>query len=87
MVLLINFFEHSVLDVWPPVSQDTLRFELRHKEIVDRSNRYPHRNALLGRTTTPEELAYLSELGSSFKVFRRRFCYVFSSYSRIFQVG
>lgn len=49
-----------------PGMEDTLRFELRHKEIIDRFGRYPHRNALLGRTSTPEELAYLSEPGSSF---------------------
>ena len=28
--------------------EDTVRFELRHKEIIDRFGRYPHRNALLG---------------------------------------
>ena len=49
-----------------PGMEDTLRFELRHKEIIDRFGRYPHRNALLGRTSTPEELVFLSEPGSSF---------------------
>ena len=49
-----------------PGMEDTLRFELRHKEIVDRSNRYPHRNAILSRTSTPEEPAFLGEPGSSF---------------------
>jgi uncharacterized protein (DUF924 family) len=32
-----------------PGLEDSLRFELRHKEIIDRFGRYPHRNALLGR--------------------------------------
>ncbi len=41
-------------------------FELRHKAIIDRFGRYPHRNALLGRTSTPEELAFLKEPGASF---------------------
>jgi uncharacterized protein (DUF924 family) len=41
-------------------------FELRHKAIVDRFGRYPHRNAVLGRQSTEEELAFLSEPGSSF---------------------
>ena len=41
-------------------------FELRHKAIVDRFGRYPHRNAVLGRESTPEELAFLQEPGSSF---------------------
>ena len=41
-------------------------FELRHKAIIDRFGRYPHRNALLGRVFTPEELVFLSEPVSSF---------------------
>ncbi len=41
-------------------------FELRHKAIIDRFGRYPHRNAILGRASTPEELAFLTEPGSSF---------------------
>lgn len=41
-------------------------FELRHKAIIDRFGRYPHRNAVLGRQSTPEELAFLKEPGSSF---------------------
>ena len=40
--------------------------ELRHKAIVDRFGRYPHRNAVLGRESTLEELAFLQEPGSSF---------------------
>ena len=46
--------------------QHTYDFELKHKAIVDRFGRYPHRNALLGRESTPEELAFLKEPGSSF---------------------
>lgn len=41
-------------------------FELRHKGVVDRFGRYPHRNALLGRASTDEELAFLQQPGSSF---------------------
>ncbi len=47
-------------------AQHSLDFELRHKAIVDRFGRYPHRNAILGRASTPEELAFLAEPGSSF---------------------
>ena len=43
-----------------------LDFELRHKAIIDRFGRYPHRNAILGRTSCAEELAFLAEPGSSF---------------------
>ena len=49
-----------------PGMEDTLRFELKHKAIIDRFGRYPHRNAILGRESTPEELAFLSEPGSGF---------------------
>lgn len=45
---------------------DNLQFELRHKAIVDRFGRYPHRNAILGRVSTPEEEVFLTEPGSSF---------------------
>jgi len=41
-------------------------FELRHKAIIDRFGRYPHRNAMLGRQSTEEELAFLTQPGSSF---------------------
>jgi uncharacterized protein (DUF924 family) len=41
-------------------------FELRHKAIIDRFGRYPHRNAILGRASTAEEIAFLQQPGSSF---------------------
>lgn len=47
----------------PPENHD---FELRHKAIIDRFGRYPHRNALLGRESTPQELEFLTQPGSSF---------------------
>lgn len=43
-----------------------LDFEQRHKAIIDRFGRYPHRNAVLGRTSSPEEEAFLATPGSSF---------------------
>jgi len=43
-----------------------LCFELRHKDIIDRFGRYPHRNALLERTSSDNELVFLSEPRSSF---------------------
>jgi uncharacterized protein (DUF924 family) len=43
-----------------------LNFEKKHKVIIDRFGRYPHRNALLGRVSTPEELAFLTQPNSSF---------------------
>jgi len=37
-----------------------------HQGIIDRFGRFPHRNAVLGRTSTPEELEFLQQPGSSF---------------------
>ncbi len=36
-----------------------LNYEIAHKEIIDRFGRYPHRNAALGRTSTPEEIEWM----------------------------
>lgn len=41
-------------------------FELQHKAIVDRFGRYPHRNEVLGRQSTPEEVKFLKLPESSF---------------------
>ncbi|PCH63117.1 MAG: hypothetical protein COC19_01700 [SAR86 cluster bacterium] len=43
-----------------------LRFELRHKAIIERFGRYPHRNKILHRQSTDEELIFLQQPGSSF---------------------
>jgi uncharacterized protein (DUF924 family) len=45
---------------------NNLDFELKHKKIVDRFGRYPHRNAILGRKSSAEELVFLEEPNSSF---------------------
>jgi len=44
----------------------TLEFELKHKAIIDRFGRYPHRNDILGRVSSAEELEFLQQPGSSF---------------------
>jgi uncharacterized protein (DUF924 family) len=46
--------------------QDNHAFELKHKAIIDRFGRYQHRNEILGRPSTAEELAFLEQPGSSF---------------------
>lgn len=48
------------------VNDYALAFELKHKVIIDRFGRYPHRNAILGRASTAEEIAFLQEPDSSF---------------------
>lgn len=49
-----------------PGLEDNYAFELKHKAIIDRFGRYPHRNRVLGRPSTPEELAFLDQPDSSF---------------------
>ena len=49
-----------------PGLEEQLHFEHRHRDIILRFGRYPHRNAILGRPSTPEELAFLDQPGSSF---------------------
>jgi uncharacterized protein (DUF924 family) len=49
-----------------PGMEETLRFERAHQAIIARFGRYPHRNAILGRESTAEELVFLSEPGSGF---------------------
>ena len=43
-----------------------LEFEIKHKAIIDRFGRYPHRNELLNRKPTKEEIEFLKTPGSSF---------------------
>jgi len=41
-------------------------YAVRHMEIIERFGRFPHRNEVLGRRTTPEEEEFLTQPGSSF---------------------
>jgi len=45
---------------------NTLAFEHKHKAIIDRFGRYPHRNSILGRVSTLEEEEFLKQPGSGF---------------------
>jgi uncharacterized protein (DUF924 family) len=49
-----------------PGLESNLDFELRHQAIIERFGRYQHRNQILGRASTPEEIDFLSQPGSSF---------------------
>lgn len=55
----LNLFES--LDI-----EGNLKFEKIHKDIIDRFGRYPHRNKVLQRETTPEEIEYLTNNQESF---------------------
>jgi len=43
-----------------------LEFELKHKKIIEKFGRYPHRNKALGRQSTNDEIEFLTQPGSSF---------------------
>jgi uncharacterized protein (DUF924 family) len=62
--LLIH--EQALVLFAQPGMENTLKFERRHQAIIARFGRYPHRNAILGRVSTPEEVAFLALPGSSF---------------------
>ena len=47
-------------------AKNNVVFAERHRDIVKRFGRFPHRNQILGRATTPEEAEFLSEPNSSF---------------------
>ncbi|WP_347454626.1 DUF924 family protein [Acinetobacter thermotolerans] len=47
-------------------NQANLEYEIKHKIIIDRFGRYPHRNQILGRESTEEELSFLTQPDSSF---------------------
>ena len=67
-------FEHSEsladqersCELMKPLGDEICRYALRHKEIIERFGRFPHRNAALGRASTPEEIEFLKTPGSGF---------------------
>lgn len=46
--------------------QLNLDFEIKHREIIERFGRYPHRNLVLGRVSIEQELLFLQQPGSAF---------------------
>lgn len=46
--------------------EGVLDYAHRHRGVIARFGRFPHRNAILGRASTPDELAYLAQPGSGF---------------------
>lgn len=46
--------------------QNNLDFEYQHKAIIDRFGRYPHRNRILGRQSTEDEIEFLKKPNSGF---------------------
>jgi uncharacterized protein (DUF924 family) len=65
----VALFER-LLEAVPAEERETfagfLDFAERHRRIIARFGRFPHRNAILGRQSTAEEIEFLKEKGSSF---------------------
>ena len=65
----VNLFQ-SLLEHVPPPHRPTFRgyldFAVQHRDVIARFGRFPHRNRVLGRTTTDAERVFLSQPGSSF---------------------
>jgi uncharacterized protein (DUF924 family) len=67
-------FEHSesladqerACELMRPLGDEQYDYALRHKAIIERFGRFPHRNAILGRESTPEEVEFLKQPGSGF---------------------
>lgn len=49
-----------------PETAEMVRYAQRHYDVIERFGRYPHRNAILGRPSTKDEIAFLSQPGASF---------------------
>jgi uncharacterized protein (DUF924 family) len=65
-VALFSAFRDSLMGKLRERASNSVRFAERHRDIVRRFGRFPHRNALLGRASTPDELEFLKQPGSSF---------------------
>jgi uncharacterized protein (DUF924 family) len=63
---LYRALAEEVPENWRKSFDFYLDFAVRHKAIIDRFGRFPHRNAILGRESTPEEIEFLKEPGSGF---------------------
>ena len=49
-----------------PETEDAPRYALRHRDVIRRFGRFPHRNVALGRASTPEEIEFLKQPASRF---------------------
>ena len=65
----VRLFQRLATEVAPVWRKDYTGFSDyagHHRDIVERFGRFPHRNKILGRNSTPEELEFLQQPGSSF---------------------
>jgi uncharacterized protein (DUF924 family) len=65
----VAHFERLVADAppqWRRFAEGNAKYARLHFEIVERFGRFPHRNAILARASTPEEIEYLKSNGENF---------------------
>lgn len=62
----VRVHEEAMILFALPGLENNLDFEIKHKVIIDRFGRYPHRNEILGRESTAEEIEFLKQPNSSF---------------------
>jgi uncharacterized protein (DUF924 family) len=65
----VRLYEGIVADApapWQPAAGNFLKFARLHCELIERFGRFPHRNAILGRASSPAEAAYLAAGGENF---------------------
>jgi len=58
--------QHRSLALFGALDPGDMEYARRHYEIIARYGRFPHRNAILGRESTPDEIEFLAQPGSSF---------------------
>lgn len=59
----VTLFEELAVITGNQMINDYVRYAVGHRDVIAQFGRFPHRNAILGRTSTPEELAYLEKHG------------------------
>jgi uncharacterized protein (DUF924 family) len=69
--LFRNLLDRSPAELRPQF-ESFLSYAIRHQEVINRFGRFPHRNAVLGRPSTSEELSYLESGGDTFRELRSR---------------
>lgn len=57
--------QNEGLNLFRKLSDELYQFQVGHAEVIKRFGRFPKRNQALGRTSTPDEIAYIAERGDS----------------------
>lgn len=65
-VALFGGLAADARDAFRPICTSSLDYALRHRDVIRRFGRFPHRNDILGRESTAEEADYLSKPGAGF---------------------